>query len=118
MSCHEHALCKSDYAGMVDVGEARPDPVVVGLIGIPPCCQCGEPAEYLLEAATDRFNSRPPELAVPRPDGFDMCHVHHIRTATEIMAAGRNAIAPRGRRRSYYVVQTDQPQVGQDSHPS
>jgi hypothetical protein len=96
VSCPTHALCEDCYAGMVDVGEARSDPirVVVDLNGT--CCACGATATLYLSADPARFQPH---------------HGHHFRTENQDTAAMVN-------RRDRQVVQTDQPQVGQDSQPS
>lgn len=103
MSCLVHALCESDYAGMVDIGEASPDPVMTQPLspenhwGPQFCCVCSEPAKYYLRAAPNRFE---------KP-------CFHNRNDEMHNAAELNFRMPRNQ-----VVQTDQPHVGQDSHPS
>jgi hypothetical protein len=101
MTCETHPLCEDDYRAMVDAGEAKPEPVGDG--NGDTCCVCGAPAAHFLRAHVDRFGSL--------LGGSHRRHDENPRANAD--HAAMNQDRPRAQ-----VVQTDQPQVGQEMQPS
>lgn len=101
MTCPTHALCPECYAGCVDVGMAKPEPVMVVQPIRTQCCQCGvslDRAMYLIAFRGPRVYAF-----------FDREYPHMDRDGWETYAAGLNR---------NQVVHTDHPHVGQEMQPS